>query len=74
MKINFLNTPLATKRTTGKVTAKAASGWWIVEDRSGHRYRAASSKNWRVGNSVVVINGQIVDKGATGPDPVVFNV
>lgn len=62
------------KPVIGKVTSAPRAGEYVVETNSGKKHHATSTQQYSIGNSVVVIDGQIIGLSGTRPEPQVFNV
>lgn len=61
-------------RKTGTITARSSSGWWTVTDSLGRQVVASSAENWRVGDTVAIIGGQIVGRAGKSSIPKIYEV
>ena len=62
------------KRFIGTVSKQSTPGFWLVKDKSGRIVVGASALQWRGGDSVVVVEGQIVGKAGKVANPKIFEV
>jgi len=62
------------ERVIGEVVGSPLPDWWIIEDAQGKKYRAASINSWALGDRVVVISGQIIERAGKVPVPEVYQV
>lgn len=69
-----LFTMLPPGRKTGTITGQSASGWWTVTDSMGRQVVAASAEQWRPGDSVAIIGGQIVGRAGRVAVPKTYEV
>lgn len=58
-------TPQMPGRKTGTITSQSSSGWWTVTDSMGRQVVASSNEQWRPGDSVAIVSGQIVGRAGT---------
>lgn len=61
-------------RKTGTVTGPSSSGWWTVTDSLGRQVVAASAEQWRPGDEVAIVGGQIVGRAGRTITPTVYEV
>jgi len=62
------------QRRTATVTASSAPGFWLVADSMGRPFRVASGEQWRPGDTVAVIGGQIVGRAGKKNNPKIYEV
>ena len=65
---------MTTERITGTIRSAITPGWWMVIDKAGRKHRAASAEQWRRGDRVVILSGQIVGLAEPDKKPVVRRV
>lgn len=70
---DIFNPSYAEKRITGKIIRQLVSGWYLIKDTQDHLYRVAG-RGFRVGETVAVIDGQIVGRAGVEAVPVEFQV
>ena len=61
-------------KTMAIIRRRIKPGVYLVADRSGRAHRAESQETYRPGQSVVVLDGQIVGLAAKEPSTTTFEV
>lgn len=52
----------------------AGPGAWLVRDQAGRVHRVMAAADWRRGEVVLVVDGQIVGQAAVPPPAAVYEV
>ena len=63
----MIKAPAPQGRRTGQITGFHSPGFYLLRDLLGRAFLAASGEQWRVGDSVAVVSGQIVGRAGTAP-------
>ena len=71
--MTLFNIPQAKRRITGEIKKNLGSGWYVMKDTPGKQYRVAGT-GYKVGDTVAVIDNQIVAKAGKGITPKTFQV
>jgi len=62
------------QRQTAVITGHASPGFWLVADSLGRPFTVASGEQWRRGDTVAVIGGQIVGRAGKKDNPKTYEV